>query len=234
MKSIKHILILLLVFITGTTLLACGKNSNEEKEHYCTYSDWVTVKEADCINDGLEERSCYECGRKMSEVIEAYGHLFSASAGSFAEDGDGFVYQKACVNNSCSARENVTTEIIIEVVDPTCEKTGTEKKIYRAAVDGTNYEHVVTTTIPAVDHDYSYASGTWTWNGYGEATYTVKCNMNRSHTYTYDAQISTETVAPTCTENGAKIHTATVIVDGESYTTSVNQTLPKTNHSYDY
>ena len=87
MKSIKHILILLLVFITGTTLLACGKNSNEDKEHYCTYSDWVTVKEADCINDGLKERSCYECGRKMSEVIEAYGHLFSASAGSFAEDG---------------------------------------------------------------------------------------------------------------------------------------------------
>lgn len=234
MKSIKQLLILLLIFITATALVACGNKNKGEQEHYCTYSDWVTVKEADCVNDGLKEMYCYGCSEKKSEIIDAYGHLFSASVGSFAEEGDGFVYQKACINGSCNAKENVTTGVIIEVTDPTCEKSGTEKKIYRAVVDGMNYDHVVTTVIPTVEHDYSYTAGTWTWNGYEEATYTVSCKMNYNHKHSYPAQITSVTTPATCTVDGSIEYTATVVINGESYSRTVSRAIPRIKHNFDY
>lgn len=234
MKIKNYILLLLLTLALLVTVTACGGKSKDTDTHYCSYSDWDTVSEADCENDGLREKTCYGCGTKQTETIEAYGHTYSRHLGGFVPDGDDFVYEEGCLNGSCESKKRYDTKCSIRVDDPTCERIGKKTKTYSVVIDGITYSHTVETDIDKIDHNYSYASGVWTWNGYGAATYTVKCNMNRSHTYTYDAQIFTETVAPTCTENGAKIHTATVIIDGESYTTSVNQTLPKTNHSYDY
>lgn len=48
--------------------------SFEVHEH--EYGDWVTVKEATCIKDGLKKRTC-SCGVFEEQVIDALGHDFS-------------------------------------------------------------------------------------------------------------------------------------------------------------
>ena len=234
MKLFRHLILLLLIFTTLTALVACGGGSDDTDVHYCYYSDWVTVPEADCENNGLKEKTCSGCGATETEIIEAYGHTYSNSLGGFAPDGDGFVYQQGCINSNCTSKLSIKTDEATVVTEPTCETKGSVKKIYSAVVDGITYQHEVETTLETVDHSYSYATGVWTWNGYGAATYTVKCSMNSSHTYTYTAEITSDTTPATCTENGVTVYTAAVTVDGVAYTNSVNQTLSKTNHSYDY
>lgn len=234
MKLLRHITLLLLICAALAALVACGGGSDDTDTHYCYYSDWVTVTEADCENDGLREKTCSGCGAKETEIIEAYGHTYSSSLGAFAPDGEGFVYQQGCLNGSCTSKNTFNTNLNTEEVGPTCETAGKLIKTYSVVIDGITYSHTVETVIDAIDHNYSYATGTWTWNGYGEATYTVRCRMNGAHTYTYTAEISSETTPATCTANGVTVHTASVTVDGVTYTESKNQTINKINHNYDY
>ena len=49
------------------------------EEHKHVYGDWVTVKEATTTEDGLQERTCQECGNVEQNVIEASGKEYSVS-----------------------------------------------------------------------------------------------------------------------------------------------------------
>jgi len=42
--------------------------------HVHAWGEWKTVKEADCVNDGLMERVCATCGEKETKPIPALGH----------------------------------------------------------------------------------------------------------------------------------------------------------------
>ena len=47
----------------------CGDNHN--------FSEWVTIKEATCTEDGSRTRTCSACGTEETQVIKATGHSFS-------------------------------------------------------------------------------------------------------------------------------------------------------------
>ena len=42
------------------------------------YSDWVVTKPATCTEDGIREQVCSGCGDKITEAIEAKGHIWRA------------------------------------------------------------------------------------------------------------------------------------------------------------
>ena len=39
-----------------------------------TFFDWIVIKEATCISNGMKQRCCTECGYTESQVILAFGH----------------------------------------------------------------------------------------------------------------------------------------------------------------
>lgn len=64
----KKILAILLTLAMVFTFVAC---------HSHKFGEWVVVKEATCLEDGLQERSC-ECGEVESEVIPKIDPVYSA------------------------------------------------------------------------------------------------------------------------------------------------------------
>ena len=73
--------------------------------------------------------------------------------------------------------------------------------------------------IDIADHKYDTENLVWTWNGYESATATLSCITDSAHVRQINANVTDEvTTVPTCTEDGTKIYTATVSIDGVTYT----------------
>ncbi len=71
--------------------------------------------------------------------------------------------------------------------------------------------------IPATGHDWSFAN-VWTWStDYTEATARFVCTTDGAHVLEAEATITFTTNA-TCTTAGEKTYTATVVMDGQTYT----------------
>ena len=81
-----------------------------------------------------------------------------------------------------------------------------------AALEGDTSKHV-------------YGDPVWTWNeDHTEATAAFSCSARNDDTQVIDAVITSETTAPTCTEDGYVTATATVSFEGQTFTDV--QTLP--------
>ncbi len=78
--------------------------------------------------------------------------------------------------------------------------------------------------------NHEYGNPTWTWNGFA-ASATFTCIHDASHTETLTATVTDQiTKYPTCTAYGVRTYTATVALDGKTYTTTKNETLAKLSH----
>lgn len=224
-----------LIVVLVVTLSMCGKSDDGagDGEHFCAYSDWTTVTEPTCEENGLKVREC-SCGEKISEEIDALGHSFAYGEGTFVIDTAVPIYRYACNRTGCDKTESMEANKTVSAKDPTCEDEGYTKETYYVFVNGEYKEYVKETKIDATGHSFNVTSGTWTWNGYNSASYTLTCTKNRSHAVTYTATIADKTEPATCTANGRVIHTATVDVEGETASDVKYEAIYKTNHSYDY
>ncbi|MCC8167849.1 MAG: family 43 glycosylhydrolase [Clostridiales bacterium] len=99
----------------------------------------------------------------------------------------------------------------------TCEGEGL--MTYVCSICGNTYTEV----IAATGHSWDYANGTWTWaSDYSSATLTATCSNDSTHTTTVDA------VVTSVDSDGSRTYTATVTVDGVSYTKSVDVAITDT------
>ena len=57
----------------------CSTACSGEHEH--KWSDWETLKEVTCTENGLQERTC-KCGETETQQIAAPGHIEVADAGT--------------------------------------------------------------------------------------------------------------------------------------------------------
>ena len=75
---------------------------------------------------------------------------------------------------------------------------------------------------------------TWTWDGFTSAALTISCERCDLDEYTIDAVIDSElTLAPTCTEDGERLYTATATLVGDyKYTDQKTEAVPATGHHY--
>ena len=80
---------------------------------------------------------------------------------------------------------------------------------------------------PALGHRWS--APVWSWSGTSSASATFTC-ANGDHPQTVTATISSETVKePTDTEAGKKVYTATVEFEGNTYTDTLEKSIPALN-----
>ena len=85
--------------------------------------------------------------------------------------------------------------------------------------------------IKATGH--KWGEPTWTWDGVKAATAKFVCGNNSKHVETFTAKITSNTTkAATCTTDGKAVYTATVTLDGKTYTDKKTVTIKKLGHKY--
>ncbi len=86
-------------------------------------------------------------------------------------------------------------------------------------------------TVFGTGHDWGQP--TWIWaEDNSSATATFVCANDESHTQTLEAVISTQTTAASCETDGLTVVTATVELEGETYTDSRETVIPATGHDW--
>ncbi|MCD8118320.1 MAG: family 43 glycosylhydrolase [Lachnospiraceae bacterium] len=124
--------------------------------------------------------------------------------------------ENVCLNiTACT----VTSEHHYETttVEATCEEDG--YTTYTCIYCGDEYQGDVT---EATGHDWDYdvlSDDSIVWaDDYSSASITYYCKNDEAHSVTVDAEVSSESQDATCTEAGTVTYTATVTVNGVTYT----------------
>ena len=121
-------------------------------------------------------------------------------------------------------------------VSATCEETGVKAhwvcsvcgKLFSDA-DGKNETTLEALTIPATGH--AWGQPAWTWTGTESASAVFTCGNDASHTQTLTAAVTSQvTTEPGCESTGVRTYTATVTLEGRTYTDTKTETLPATGH----
>ncbi|MDE7264214.1 MAG: hypothetical protein K2N64_06100 [Anaeroplasmataceae bacterium] len=189
------------------SLIGCNKvEAVEEHSHTKVH---VPKIEATCIKEGrMEYWYCTQCGKICSD--RAMEHEITKEQTTLPK----------------------TEHTIIEEIhiDPTCETSG--KTVGRIC----SYCDLVLEEqkeLPALGHAYDYDNPVWVWNGFDEAEMIVSCKNDALHKLAYPALISSETIAPTCTEEGKTIYTASLFIDEQRFMNTKEEILLPTGHTFD-
>ena len=114
-----------------------------------------------------------------------------------------------------------------------CEETGIGT--YTATFTNSAFAtQTKTVTIPSLGHDWKQPTDQWNAD-HTSVVLTFVCNRDASHTETVTASgsaISSEiTTQPTATTPGVRTYTATVTLDGKTYTVTDTEAIPATGTS---
>ncbi|MBQ1390389.1 MAG: InlB B-repeat-containing protein, partial [Firmicutes bacterium] len=108
----------------------------------------------------------------------------------------------------------------------TCTAAGSYEEVVYCSVCGSELSRE-TKTIAALGH--TWRTPAWTWTGYTKAVATFTCDRDSSHTKKLTATITSKvTKEATPTTAGTRTYTATVKLDGKTYTSKQTETIPKT------
>lgn len=69
----KKVFLLITTVVLAALIVACGNDiDSNDCEH--EYGEWITVKNASCIAEGIRERTCKLCGSTESQSLETTSH----------------------------------------------------------------------------------------------------------------------------------------------------------------
>ena len=162
------------------------------------------------------EGKTYTDSKKVE--IPAIGHKYGTPVFTWSDDYSTADATFTCENDKTHVKK-VDAKITSETVDATCETAG--KNVYTATIefDGKTYTDSKETEIKAIGHKYGEPVFTWS-KDYSTADATFTCENDKTHVKKVDAKIISETVDATCTTEGTVTYTASVIVEGKTYTDS--------------
>ena len=197
-----------------------------DKTHVETVKAAVTSKTTDatCTKVGkivytatVEfEGKTYTDSKKVE--IPAIGHKYGTPVFTWSDDYSTAEATFTCENDKIHV-ETADAKVTSETVAAICEAPG--KITYTATVefDGKTYIDSKETEIKAIGHKYGEPVFTWS-KDYSTADATFTCANDKTHVKKVDAKITSETVDATCTTEGRVTYTASVIVEGKTYTDS--------------
>ena len=119
----------------------------------------------------------------------------------------------------------VTSQVTTE---PGCESTGVRTYTATVTFEGQTYTDTKTETLPAAGH--AWGQPVWQWTGFA-AQAVFACARDAGHTQTLTAAVTSQvTTEPGCESTGVRTYTATVTLEGRTYTDTKTETLPATGH----
>ncbi len=164
--------------------------------------------------------------------IPKKNHSYSAPVFTWSEDYSTATAKSVCANDSTHVIEKSATVTKSEIKSATCTEDGTIRYTAKVEIEGKEYTEVKDVTIPKKNH--SYAAPVFTWSeDYSTATAKSVCANDPTHILEAKATVTSEEIkAATCTEEGKIRYTATVELDGKTYTDTKDVTTEKLPHSY--
>ena len=206
--------------------------TSEKKDATCTEDAQITyTAKATCLGQELTET-------KAAEVQEgtALGHDYKKSI-VWNNDKTAATGEFSC--SRCDFKEEVPAEVKSETKPATCTENGETTAYAKAELkdkDGkvidTVENSVVTETIPALGHDYE-SKFDWAEDGSSaKLTLTCKRGDDKQTPEVKVAKDEKSSVAPTCTEAGKNVFTATATYEGKEYTDTKEVEVPATGHTY--
>ena len=129
-----------------------------------------------------------------------------------------------------SFSDPITVSITTETTEPTCETGGTTTVSVSALYQDTEDTDEAQTSTDPLGHVYTLTG--WTWTGITAAAATFTCGNDKTHVVTVDGTITCDHTAPTDTEAGKDVYTATVTFEDKTYTDTKENILPAKGHEY--
>ena len=131
--------------------------------------------------------------------------------------------------NDGSHTQTLTAAVTSQVTtEPGCESTGVRTYTATVTFEGQTYTDTKTETLPATGH--VWGQPVWQWTGFA-AQAVFACARDAGHTQTLTAAVTSQvTTEPGCESTGVRTYTATVTLEGRTYTDTKTETLPATGH----
>lgn len=205
--------------------------TSEKKDATCTEDAQITyTAKATCLGQELTET-------KDAEVQEgtALGHKYKGEI-KWSEDFKSATAEFTC--ETCKDVQNVKADVTAKTDNATCTTGGKVTYTAKAELKDKNGKVLATatdtkeTTVDALGHDYK-AKFDWAKDG-SSAKATLTCKRG-DDTQTVDAVVTKDEkncVAPTCTEAGKNVFTATATYEGKEYTDTKEVAVPALGHHY--
>ena len=168
----------------GTHTRTCKRDPSHNETENCAFVD--TMVPPTCREPGYTTHRCAVCGYEFADqTVPPLLHDWS----DWTSNGDG-THTRTC-KRDLSHRETENCRIISQVIEPTCTEEGHTD--YSCVLCGYGYEDMI---VPALRHDWGY------WTSNNDGTHTRTCKHDPSHRETEKCHIVSQTVEPTCTEEG--------------------------------
>ena len=131
--------------------------------------------------------------------------------------------------NDGSHTQTLTAAVTSQVTtEPGCESTGVRTYTATVTFEGQTYTDTKTETLPAAGH--AWGQPVWQWTGFA-AQAVFACARDAGHTQTLTAAVTSQvTTEPGCESTGVRTYTATVTLEGRTYTDTKTETLPSLGH----
>ena len=158
--------------------------------HVCSFGEWQTVKDAACLEYGMQERYC-KCGEKQTQMISAYGHsvrIEAAVAPTCTEPGLSEGKYCTTCGDTLVAQRTVAAlghaEISHAAKESTCTEVGWHAYVTCQRCDYSTYEEL---ELAPHDHDelgeacsacgaVKFSDGLY-FESNGDGTCSVSCAM---------------------------------------------------------
>lgn len=179
---------------------------------------------------------CLNCNQifENAEDIPEIGHRYDSTQYTWKwNDFTSAKLQMSCLNDSSHIKEYDAT-ITSTTIEPTCDSSG--KTMYTASVVVDNFAYFDSKEelLLPLNHQFDLDNIHWIWNGETKVYVQMDCNLDTNHSIIYEADVLVETLEPTCTESGLKTSTASITIEGKTFTNQKEEVLPVTGHAYDY
>ena len=200
----------------------------------------VAEVSATCTETGVKAHwVCSVCRKLFSDAdgknettlealtIPATGHAWGQPAWTWT--GTESASAVFTCGNDGSHTQTLTAAVTSQVTtEPGCESTGVRTYTATVTFEGQTYTDTKTETLPAAGH--VWGQPVWQWTGFA-AQAVFACARDAGHTQTLTAAVTSQvTTEPGCESTGVRTYTATVTLEGRTYTDTKTETLPSLGH----
>ena len=217
----------------ATAVFACERG-DDTQEVKATITEKTTAATCETAGETVYTATASFGGKDYKDnqkvEIAALGHKYGEPTWTWNDDHTKATAVFTCANDK-SHVEKLEATVTSNTTAAKCEEDGATVYTATVSFDGQDYTDTQKDVIKATGHKYGKPEWKWTDDN-KTATATFTCENDKSHVKTEEAKISEKSEDATCTKAGKVIYTATVKLNGETYTDTKEVEGTALGHKY--
>ena len=217
----------------ATAVFACERG-DDTQEVKATITEKTTAATCETAGETVYTATASFGGKDYKDnqkvEIAALGHKYGEPTWTWNDDHTKATAVFTCANDK-SHVEKLEATVTSNTTAAKCEEDGATVYTATVSLDGQDYTDTQKDVIKATGHKYGKPEWKWTDDN-KTATATFTCENDKSHVKTEEAKISEKSEDATCTKAGKVTYTATVKLNGETYTDTKEVEGTALGHDY--